>query len=62
MDHLKYALELGDGPRQAGFDDITLVHNCLPGLAWDAVSLATTVAGLLPIPSLLMPLQAAPMM
>ena len=46
MDHLKYALELGDGPRKAGFDDITLVHNCLPGLAWDAVSLATTVAGL----------------
>ena len=46
MDHLKYTLELGDGPGTTGFSDLTLIHNCLPGLAWDQVTLATSFAGL----------------
>lgn len=46
LDHLKYAHELGDGPQQAGFSDLTLVHNCLPEVCWEEVGLETTVAGL----------------
>ena len=46
MDHLKYTLELGDGPGTTGFSDLTLIHNCLTGLAWDQITLATSFAGL----------------
>lgn len=46
LDHLKYALDLGDGPKATGFSDLTLIHNCLPELAWEEVCLETTVGGL----------------
>ncbi len=46
LDHLKYTLALADGPATNAFADFTLLHNCLPGIAWADVSLATTVAGI----------------
>jgi isopentenyl-diphosphate delta-isomerase len=46
LDHLKYSLALADGPGTNGFADFSLVHNCLPGLAWADVTLTTAVAGL----------------
>jgi isopentenyl-diphosphate delta-isomerase len=46
LDHLKYSLALGDGPGTNGFADFSLVHNCLPGLAWSDIELTTAVAGI----------------
>lgn len=46
LDHIKYALSLPDGPADSGFGDISLIHNCLPDLAWQDISLATDVCGL----------------
>ncbi len=45
-DHLRYSLELPDGPQQTGFSDIQLVHNCLSGLDFSAVDLSTAIAGI----------------
>lgn len=44
LDHLKYSLLLADGPQSNCFADFTLLHNCLPDLSWDDISLAGTVA------------------
>ena len=30
LEHIKYALELGDGPKSTHFEDIRFLHNCLP--------------------------------
>lgn len=30
LEHIKYALELGDGPESTHFEDIRFLHNCLP--------------------------------
>jgi len=46
LDHLKYSLALADGPGTNSFADFSLVHNCLPDLAWADVDLATSVAGI----------------
>ncbi|CUH96238.1 Isopentenyl-diphosphate delta-isomerase [Propionispora sp. 2/2-37] len=46
LDHIKYALTLPDGPVDSGFDDISLIHNCLPELSWQDISLATDVCGI----------------
>ena len=46
MDHLKYALLLPEGPGSNGFEDIHLVHNCLPDLAEKDISLASSIAGI----------------
>ena len=46
LDHLRQALVLDDGPADAGFADLTLVHNCLPEMNSDDVTLATRCAGL----------------
>jgi isopentenyl-diphosphate delta-isomerase len=46
LDHLRQALILDDGPADAGFGDLTLVHNCLPELNIDNVTTATVCAGL----------------
>lgn len=46
LDHLHYAMELNDGPGNPGFSDIRLVHNCLPDIAWEQISLKTSLAGL----------------
>lgn len=44
QEHLCFALECG--LQEADFDDISLVHNCLPGIALDEVTLKTAFAGL----------------
>lgn len=46
LDHLRLSLALADGPGRSGFADLSLVHNCLPDLAWADVDLATAVAGI----------------
>lgn len=46
LDHLRHTLELADGPAETGFSDITLIHNCLPELKLDEVSLETNCAGM----------------
>jgi isopentenyl-diphosphate delta-isomerase len=46
IDHLRHTLELADGPVATGFADLTLLHNCLPELRLDDVSLATDCAGM----------------
>lgn len=30
LEHIKYALELGDGPASTHFEDLRFLHNCLP--------------------------------
>ena len=46
LDHLKYSLSLGDGPGRSGFDDITLIHNCLPNLGWHQLDISSSIAGI----------------
>jgi len=46
IDHLRQAVALADGPASAGFEDLTLVHNCLPETKSADVSIHTTCAGL----------------
>ncbi|MEN6413132.1 MAG: type 2 isopentenyl-diphosphate Delta-isomerase [Veillonellales bacterium] len=54
LDHLKYALLLKDGPVVTGFDDISLIHNCLPDISWADIDVSTSVAGIsLPHPVIL---------
>ncbi len=48
-DHLECSAMLADGPANNGFADFRLLHNCLPGLAWEDVDLTTVVAGM-PLP------------
>ncbi len=44
-DHIRHALELPEGPRTTGLEDIHLVHRCLPELAWEEVELSTSFLG-----------------
>ncbi|HWR38047.1 MAG TPA: type 2 isopentenyl-diphosphate Delta-isomerase [Patescibacteria group bacterium] len=46
MDHLKFAMLLPDGPGATGFDDLQLVHNCLPNLSAKDISLNGSIAGI----------------
>jgi len=46
LEHLKQTVALKDGPGVTGFDDLNLIHNCLPDLAWSELDLTTTVAGI----------------
>ena len=46
LDHIKFAMQLGDGPLASGFADITIVPNCLPGLCWDDIDVTATIAGI----------------
>ena len=46
LDHLKYAIKLGDGPADNRFSDFSLIHNCLPDVNTTNVDLSTTVAGI----------------
>lgn len=45
-DHIKYALTLPDGPLTTGFEDVHVMHNCLPEINCETVSLATELAGI----------------
>ncbi|MDU2065896.1 MAG: type 2 isopentenyl-diphosphate Delta-isomerase [Sporomusaceae bacterium] len=46
LDHIKYALALDDGPATTGFQDIQLIHNALPELAFHEVDLSVTFMGI----------------
>ena len=46
LDHLKFAMQLDDGPSSNAFEDMTIVPNCLPDLSCDDIELSTTVAGI----------------
>lgn len=46
IDHIKYALELGDGPRTNGFENVHFLHNCLPELAPANIDITTTLGGI----------------
>ena len=43
LDHVRCALELSDGPAENGFQDVQLLHHCLPELSLTEISLATSV-------------------
>ena len=44
-EHIHWALALDEGPVAVGFQDVVLLHNCLPELALREVSLQTALAG-----------------
>lgn len=46
LDHIRYALELGDGPLTNGFADMHFLHNCLPELAPADIDITTTLGGI----------------
>ncbi len=46
LDHIRYSLAIDDGPAANGFADFRLVHNCLPELDWDQITLTCSVAGI----------------
>lgn len=45
LEHIKYALELGDGPRSTHFEDIRFLHNCLPEINPADIVLSVEVFG-----------------
>ncbi len=45
LEHIKYALELGDGPRSTHFEDIRFLHNCLPEINPADIVLSIEVFG-----------------
>ena len=51
LDHIKYALELGDGGRSTGLEDVHFLHNCLTPVDPDRVDFSTRIGSLtLPVP------------
>ena len=51
LDHIKYALELGDGTRQTRLEDVHFLHNCLTSVNPDKVDSSTRIGNLvLPFP------------
>ncbi|MCE5286221.1 MAG: type 2 isopentenyl-diphosphate Delta-isomerase [Pelosinus sp.] len=46
LDHINYAIQLSDGPKEAGFADFTLLHNCLPEISWEEIDISSQIAGL----------------
>lgn len=51
LDHIRYALELGDGERRTGLEDIRFLHNCLTPVEPDRVDIRTRIGNLkLPVP------------
>lgn len=50
-DHIKYALELSDGNRKTGLEDVRFLHNCLTPVDPGAVAIDTRIGSLaLPVP------------
>lgn len=47
LDHIKYALKLGDGPRTNGLENVHFVHNCLPELNPQDIDLSSRFGGIL---------------
>ena len=46
LDHLKYSIELADGPVSNQFEDISLIHNCLPDADWQDIALSGSIGGI----------------
>lgn len=46
LEHLHYALTLGDSKQSAGFEDVRFLHDCLSAVNPDRVDLRTRFAGL----------------
>lgn len=46
LDHLKYAMLLPDGPSDNSFNDMELIHNCLPEFNYDDISLKSNLLDL----------------
>lgn len=45
LEHIKYALELGDGPESTHFEDIRFLHNCLPEIDPADIDLSVEIFG-----------------
>ncbi|WP_299448787.1 type 2 isopentenyl-diphosphate Delta-isomerase [uncultured Phascolarctobacterium sp.] len=45
LEHIKYALELGDGPALTHFADLRFVHNCLPEVNPTDIDISVTLWG-----------------
>lgn len=51
LDHIRYALELSDGKRRTGLEDVRFLHNCLTPVEPDRVDISTRIGNLvLPVP------------
>ncbi|MER2138746.1 MAG: type 2 isopentenyl-diphosphate Delta-isomerase [Succiniclasticum sp.] len=51
LDHIRYALELSDGNRRTGLEDVRFLHNCLTPVDPDRVDIRTRIGNLvLPVP------------
>ena len=51
LEHIDRALELGDGSRRTGLEDIRFLHNCLTPVSPEQVNLHTRIGGVeLPVP------------
>lgn len=46
LDHIKYALDTGDGNRSAGFEDVHFLHNCLTAVNPETVDTGTRIGNL----------------
>lgn len=45
LEHIKYALELGDGPAATHFADLRFIHNCLPEINPADIDLSVEILG-----------------
>ena len=45
LEHIKYALELGDGPAQTHLNDLRFLHNCLPEVNPADIDLSVEILG-----------------
>ena len=45
LEHIKYALQLGDGPAATHFADLRYLHNCLPELNPADIDLSAEILG-----------------
>lgn len=51
LDHIRYALESGDGNRGTGLEDVLFLHNCLSPVDPEKVDISTRIGSLkLPVP------------
>ena len=54
LDHIRYALELGNGERRTRLEDVHFLHNCLTGVDPEAVDTTTRIGRIrLPVPLLI---------
>lgn len=51
LDHIRYALELGDSDRRTGFEEVRFLHNCLTSVEPGSVDTGTQISTIsLPVP------------